>query len=137
MQWAALTLFTLLEDIDNPESGAAFADVCIVLRAIGRRWQLAKGALRLVQLTAKQMNIDLPAATKSFFRDFETELWKEDDRERFSSAYPNFAVSIKEKRDGVGEAELDNFLEKWDNLTLDDEAQASKTPETDRESPKS
>lgn len=79
MQWVAVALFTLLEDLKNSESSAAFIDLCIILRAMARRWQLAKGMLRLVQLTATGLNVALPQGTEILFRDFEAELWKTSD----------------------------------------------------------
>lgn len=119
MQWVTVALFTLLEDLADAENREAFVNLSIFLRALARRWQLAKGMLRLIQITAAKMEVDLPPESKSLFKDFEAELWKTDDLDRFSSLYPNFAVSIH--RDGMGsleKVELDQFLREWDKLAL-------------------
>ncbi|KAI9927032.1 hypothetical protein MW887_003413 [Aspergillus wentii] len=125
MQWAAVAAFTLLDDLSDRESSDAFIDLCIVIRSIGRRWLLSRGILRLIQLTATHHNIELPRESHSLFRDFQNDLWRTQDRKQFSSSYPNFAMTVLEN-DGhsVKDAELDQFLEKWDNLTLDGPANA-------------
>ncbi|KAJ5584949.1 uncharacterized protein N7459_004749 [Penicillium hispanicum] len=117
MQWSTVALFTLLEGLDDDQNTQPFVDLCVVLRSLARRWQLAKGMMRLVQLTAVKMAVTLPAETQNLFKDFEAELWKTDDRERFSSLYPNFATSIRQEN-GSDEVELDRFLEEWDDLTI-------------------
>lgn len=121
MQSATVALFTLLDNLVHEPERKAFTDILISLRALARRWQLAKGMLRLVQLTAVKQEAKLPAEAQVLLRDFEEELWTVDDRQRFSSLYPNFAVSTDYK-EGFGtaadEAELDRLLDEWDNLTL-------------------
>lgn len=53
-------------------------------------------------------------------KDFETELWKTGDRERFSSLYPNFALSVSQQgvSEDIDDIELDRFLDEWDDLSL-------------------
>ena len=116
-QYATVALFSLLEGLDDDENAAAFIDLCIILCALSRRWLLAKGMLRLIQLTARLKGIVLPSPTRSLFLEFGSKSWKQRDRKRFSSLYPNFAVTVQGEK-SLGEAELDSFLAKWDDLDL-------------------
>ncbi|CAI7654529.1 unnamed protein product [Penicillium pancosmium] len=121
MQYATIALFALLGSLEHEEDKKSFTDILISLRALARRLQLAKGMLRLIQLTAMKQESKLPAEAEVLLRDFEEELWTASDRQRFSSLYPNFAVSTEFKEGTSGaadEAELDRLLEEWDNLTL-------------------
>lgn len=120
MQYATIALFTLLDDMEDEQNKIIFVDLLMTLRALARRWPLAKGMLRLVQLTAIRQGIPLPRETMVLFKDFETEMWKTGDRERFSSLYPNFAVSVNQRGvcEGADEVEMDRFLDEWDNLDL-------------------
>ena len=124
MQYSTVSMFTLMDNLDDVQNKQAFVGLFITLRALARRWQLAKGMLRIIQLTALKMEATLPTETQVLFKDFEAELWKAEDRERFSSLYPNFAVSVNRKKGletQVGEAELDQFLKEWDNFALSDQ----------------
>lgn len=120
MQYATMALFTLLDNLDHEPEKRAFTDILISLRALARRWQLAKGMLRLVQMTAVKQEVTLHSEAEVLLRDFEEELWTVNERQRFSSLYPNFAMST-EYKEGLGatdEHELDRLLDEWDNLTL-------------------
>lgn len=120
MQYATMALFTLLDNLKNEPEKRAFTDILISLRALARRWQLAKGMLRLVQLTAVKQEVTLHSEAEVLLRDFEEELWTANERQKFSSLYPNFAMST-EYKEGIGaidEHELDRLLDEWDNLTL-------------------
>ncbi|ODM17538.1 hypothetical protein SI65_07213 [Aspergillus cristatus] len=115
-QFSTVALFTLLEDLDIPSSASAFADTAISLFSIAKRLQLAKGMSRLVQGTAPQKKLRLAPEIRSIFRAFDEVLWAKEDKEKFSSLYPNFAVTVH--KETVGEMELDDFLEQWDSLAL-------------------
>lgn len=120
MHFCTVALFTLLEGLEDTENKQAFVDLCMILRALACRWQLAKGMLRLIEVTAAKTLVAIPPDIKRLFKDFEAELWKTDDLERFSSLYPNLAVSI-DQENGSGsldKVELDRFLQKWDKLTI-------------------
>lgn len=121
MQYATMALFALLDILEHEQERKAFTEILISLRALARRWQLAKGMLRLVQMTALKQESNLPAEAQVLFRDFEEELWTANERQRFSSLYPNFAVST-EFKEGTGvaadDAELDRLLEEWDSMTV-------------------
>lgn len=117
MQWATVAIFTLLEQLDSPRNRDAFIQLCIVLRALSRRFVLAKGMLRLIQLTARNSQVSLPDETEGLFADFEAKAWESKDRERFSSNYPNFFASVNSEAGKQNEEiELDKFLARWDAL---------------------
>lgn len=121
-QYATVALFILLEDLGNDKSAHAFVDLCIILCAMSRRWLLAKGMLRLVQLTARLEGIVLPVQTRSLFVEFASPSWKPHGRKRFSSLYPNFAVTVQGEK-SLGEPELDLFLAQWDRDPSSDEGE--------------
>lgn len=115
--WCTLALLMLLDDLATAEGDAAFVELCVCLRAAARRWLLAKGMLRLVQVTARHYDVRLPEATTKLFEDFENHSWDPAvDGAQLSSLYPNLAVPER-KRDG-SPVEMDRFLKKWDNLSL-------------------
>lgn len=121
MQWCAVAMFTLLEKLDDARNKQAFVECFIVLRALARRWQLAKGILRLIQLTAMKMEAALPTDIEILFKDFEADLWQVEDSGKFSSLYPNFSVAVNQHKGSdryQEEAELDRYLASWDNIKL-------------------
>jgi hypothetical protein len=120
MQYATIALFTLLDDMADEQNKTVFVEILIALRALARRWQFAKGMLRLVQLTAIKQEIVLPRDTMVLLKNFEDELWKTGDRERFSSLYPNFALSVRQRGSTgiLNEVEMDRFLDEWDILSV-------------------
>lgn len=116
-QFSIVALFTLLEDLNNPSSASTFADTAISLFSIAKRLQLAKSMFRLVQGTGLQKELGLAPEIHSIFRDFNEVLWAKEDKEKFSSLYPNFAITVN--KETVGEVDLDDFLEQWDSLALE------------------
>lgn len=113
-----ISLFILMEDLDAAASRAAFIELCVVARSFARRWTLGKGMLRLVQLTAQEMKVNLPRETVMLFHDFETRIWRPTDRQLFSSAYLSFNAAVRRQRTEQYEASLDQLLEKWDDLVI-------------------
>lgn len=150
IQVITVSLFTLLDDLKTLGSRQAFVDLVVLARSMARRCQLARGMLRLVQVTARQEKIALPEEVRAILQDFEGEWYRGRDLDKFSSYYPNFSVSLRgawrteignsgakgdqeEERwrsNGAGgrekSAELDLFLRKWDWLSLD-ESEARKS----------
>jgi hypothetical protein len=127
IQWLSIGMFTLLEALDSPRNCAAFIELCIVARAFARRFPLAKGILRMIQLSANQMQIVLPAETDALFTDFETRSWEGKDRHTFSTFYPNFATAVRQGAAREGDVSMDRFLEKWDNLAITDSKEETPT----------
>lgn len=115
VHWVTVSMFTLLEYLDEERSRDAFVSLSVVAKAFSDRWSLGKGMLRSIQVTAKQMKIKLPEETDALFTDFECN-WRPEDRKVLTSQYPNFANSVK--RGQVEEIELDMFLAKFDDLHL-------------------
>lgn len=138
-QYCSVAMFTLLENLDDVQNKEAFVNCFIVLRALARRWQLAKGILRLIQLTAIKTEAVLPMETQILFKNFEDDLWKVEDPGRFSSLYPNFAVAVNQRKGSErhsDEAELDRILASWDNLSLSElvTEQVTETEDTSNDS---
>ncbi|KAF4170547.1 hypothetical protein CNMCM8694_004124 [Aspergillus lentulus] len=133
IQWLSIGMFTLLEALDSPDhrNRAAFIELCIVARAIARRFPLAKGILRMIQLSANQMQVVLPAETDALFTDFETRSWEGKDRHTFSTFYPNFVTAVRQGAAREGDVSMDRFLEKWDSLAISDSKEETPTEKTD------
>lgn len=120
IQWVTIGLFTLLEELDDPHNRNAFVELCIIGRAFSRRFQFAKGTLRMVQMSAREMKVVLPPETDALFTDFETQSWRGKDAQGFSSIYPHFSTVIRHGRERQEGDTMDLFLEKWDKLGLED-----------------
>ncbi|KOC12421.1 putative C6 transcription factor [Aspergillus flavus AF70] len=120
VQWASIGLFTLLEALDSLENRKAFTELCIFARALSRRFGLAKGILRMIQVTAQQTEVSLPPETDALFLDFETQTWRNRDSQSFSSFYPHFSTVIRQGKVRQSDVSMDRFLEKWDNLDIGD-----------------
>lgn len=124
IQWVTVSMFTLLPYLEDEEKNRkAFTSLSIAAKAFSNRWLLGKGMLRLFQVTSKQMEVRLPPETDALFTDFETNTWSREDRKILSSQYPNFINSMKGGQ--VDEVELDMFLNKFDDLHLDDDGEGS------------
>ncbi|KAL4890685.1 hypothetical protein BDV59DRAFT_183979 [Aspergillus ambiguus] len=120
IQWVTIGLFTLLEELDDPHNRNAFVELCIIGRAFSRRFPFAKGTLRMVQVSARETKVSLPAETDALFTDFEAQSWRENDAQGFSSFYPHFSTVIRHGHERQEGDTMDQFLEKWDGLTLED-----------------
>ncbi|KAL2846338.1 hypothetical protein BJX68DRAFT_128091 [Aspergillus pseudodeflectus] len=120
LQWITIGLFALIGALDSPENRTAFTELCTLSRAFSRRFPLAKGILRMLQLTAQHMNIKFPEETDALFSSFTVENWTDRDRESFSSLYPHLMSVIKHGPARREDGSLDQFLQKWDNLALED-----------------
>lgn len=118
IQWVMRSLFALLGDLDNPCNRTAFIELCTVGRSFARNYMLPRGILRMIQITAHQMEAPLPSDVAALFRDFESESWERKDLEKLSSVYPNFAT-IYRPSNSAEDHEMDRFLEKWDSLCID------------------
>ncbi|KAL9620805.1 MAG: hypothetical protein Q9160_004705 [Pyrenula sp. 1 TL-2023] len=93
LQSTTVAAFRLLSDLEEPSSRAAFSVLCRTANASARLWPLSAGALRMVQQTAKEMDVDLPPESRRFFDDFESEIWSMQEVGKFSGDYPNFLLA--------------------------------------------
>lgn len=114
IHWIAVSMFTLLGKLDVPANQEAFVNLCVAAKVASRRWPLARGTLRTVQVTAKKLGVRLPPETDPLFIDFERKIWGPRGRNGLSSLYPNFAVLTGTLRNEA--VEMDKFLEKEDDL---------------------
>ncbi|KAL4735393.1 hypothetical protein BDV11DRAFT_196097 [Aspergillus similis] len=126
IQWVTTALYALLGALDSDENRIAFTELCTTARAFSRRYPFAKGVMRMLQLTARQMQVTLPEETDALFSSFAAEAWSEKDREGFSSFYPHWGTVIRNGPTRQEDAALDRFLQKWDKLTISDSTQDSK-----------
>ncbi|GLA16960.1 hypothetical protein AnigIFM62618_004068 [Aspergillus niger] len=114
IHWIAVSMFTLMGQLDVLANQEAFINLCVAAKVASRRWPLARGTLRTVQITAKRLGVRLPPETDTLFLDFEKEIWGPKGRNGLSSLYPNFAVLTGSLRNEA--VEMDKFLEKEDSL---------------------
>lgn len=116
--YIAVALFMLLDDLGSEPRRAAFVELCVAARAASRRFKLGKGILRLVQLTAKQMEVDLPPEMAKLFQEFEAKSWGSKEAQHYSSQYPHILAAIEHDKLDPGTLALDALLEKWEGLDL-------------------
>ncbi|KAI3055902.1 transcriptional regulator family: Fungal Specific TF [Aspergillus niger] len=114
IQWITVSMYTLLGQLDDPLNLDAFVTLSVAAKVASRRWPLAKGALRAIQVTAKKMGVKLPHECVALFTDFEKEIWGPKGRKELSSLYPNFAVLAGFLRKEA--LELNQFLQEEDDL---------------------
>lgn len=120
IQWVTTALYALLGALDSLDNRNAFIELCILARSFSRQFPLGKGIMRMLQLTAKQMQLSLPEETDALFSEFAAENWSEKDREAFSSFYPHFQTVIRHGPTRPDDLALDKFLQKWDKLSISD-----------------
>jgi hypothetical protein len=114
IHWLGISLFTLLEALDQENNRKAFTELCVFTRACAQRYLLSKGILRMIQINAANMHISLPEEARALFIDFSEKDWEEKHRSRLNSLYPNFSSTFKD-REGEN-LEMDKFLDKWDKI---------------------
>jgi len=135
LQWTTVALYILMDHLDTDETRAAFIDLCICARALSRRWTLAMGVLRMIQINASTRNIVLPDETIQLFEDFESQTWRSGDRKRFSSRYPDLVSVISNRNEQNADVvtEMDQLLEKWEGMELKFEKEKGKRTAKARE----
>lgn len=111
-----IAVFVLLTDLDSEESAHAFFEAAVALRAASRRFLLAKGMMRMVQLTAYQTHITIPPRADKLFRDF-GKTWKSEETKRFSSELPNIALMIRPDDANTDLIGLSALFEKWEGVS--------------------
>ncbi|KAL4924602.1 Zn(II)2Cys6 transcription factor [Aspergillus undulatus] len=122
IQWVTTALYALLGSLGSVENRNAFTELSVLARALSRRFPLAKGIMRMLQLTANQMQVSLPEETDALFSAFAAESWSQKDREAFSSFYPHYETVIRNGPTRPDDVAMDHFLQKWDKLTISDPA---------------
>ncbi|RDH26520.1 hypothetical protein BDQ94DRAFT_155421 [Aspergillus welwitschiae] len=133
IQWCSIGMFTLMESPDSTENRNAFIELCIIAQAFSRRFPLAKGILRMIQLSANQTQVALPEETHALFTDFGALGWKERDAREFSSFYPHFSSVVQQGPGRQGDVDMDQFLAKWDALCFSQAKQDPDVSEADVE----
>ncbi|KAL4875881.1 hypothetical protein BJY04DRAFT_232119 [Aspergillus karnatakaensis] len=99
----------------------AFLNLAEAAVSVARLGLLPKGMFRLVQVVTLQLNDPdtLSPAISKLFKRFERRLWRREDHQRFSSAYPNSAAALRQQDGVVAEdLELDDFLEIWNDFSI-------------------
>ncbi|PYH90331.1 hypothetical protein BO71DRAFT_334734 [Aspergillus ellipticus CBS 707.79] len=131
MQFISVAMFTLVDDLGNEKSHNAFLNLANALMSVSKRWVLTKGMFRMVQVTTMQANESLSPEVTQVFKRFERWLWRAEDWQSFSSAYPHFAVAIRQQdKDVPEEIDLDQLLKDWNELTISGEAASEESSES-------
>ncbi|KAL4866709.1 hypothetical protein BDV12DRAFT_131236 [Aspergillus spectabilis] len=124
IHWVTTALFALIGALDSTETRTAFTDLASVSRAFSRRFPLGKGIMRMLQLTARQLEVSLPEETDVLFSSFAAESWSAKDREQFSSFYPHFQSVIQygpTRPDEMSSYGMDVYLQRFDSLKISDD----------------
>lgn len=121
----------LCADLPDSTYSNEITDLCVYLRASGRRVPIMISMLRMFQLDMQRQGKSLPAKTEDLFQDFEkTELLEFDDS-KVNSNYPILASMVFRKDEGDkvgGKADGNNaknmgeFLRLTSALTLSGES---------------
>ncbi|KAL4908496.1 hypothetical protein BDW74DRAFT_188479 [Aspergillus multicolor] len=123
LHWLSISLFTLLEELDDLGNRNAFIELCVMSRLISRKSVIMKGILRMLQGSAKQNNISLPVEVDALFVEFEDKIWNKEGKRKFRSLYPNLISMHKTGGDrSVEDSEMESFLNKWNKLNIEEEA---------------
>ncbi|KAL4894869.1 hypothetical protein BDV59DRAFT_175146 [Aspergillus ambiguus] len=72
IQWVAAALFTLLDDLEQPDNRAAFISLTVSAKALSRRWGSCKLILQAVEATAHDSKTFLPTETDPLFAELDT-----------------------------------------------------------------
>lgn len=121
LQFICVALYVLMEDLGDTANHDAFLNLAQAGVAMAGLGLLPKGMFRLVQVVTLQVNDPetLSPAISKVFRRFERRLWRREDNQRFSSAYPNFAAGLRQQDGAVAEdLEMDDFLEIWNDFSI-------------------
>ncbi|KAL4875847.1 hypothetical protein BJY04DRAFT_210970 [Aspergillus karnatakaensis] len=122
LHWLSISLFTLLEELDDLGHRNSFIKLCVMSRLVSRKYPIMKGILRILQGSAQQSNISLPAEADALFVEFEDQIWIKEGKRKFRSLYPNLISMHKTGGDrSVEDSEMESFLNKWDRLNLEEE----------------
>ncbi|KAI5276267.1 hypothetical protein E4T47_00937 [Aureobasidium subglaciale] len=119
VQANGVVCFTLLQDLANPASAAAFKEAFRCLLGAGMQLLWARGMARMLHLTAQNIGIQLPKAIETMLEAVADTAWKKSDTEMLSSCWPNYAIAKDAK---VGESVMmEDLIKKWERVALDEE----------------
>lgn len=79
MQWISISLFALIDDLDDAVSHSAFRSLCTPAISLAKRWPLHRGILQLVNISVRQKRKDPPDDIRQVFEDFEKRYWRRED----------------------------------------------------------
>jgi len=131
-QTAVSAAYVLMDDIDNPRIQNLYYDVCHMITSASKRWFCMRGHARMLLVTAEQKGYVLPENAKQILRRVAVDGWKDDDHKHFqASIFPNYALA-KGKDPRV--AEMGDLLERWKNLTIQNESASRLTVPVDSDS---
>ncbi|CAD0114866.1 unnamed protein product, partial [Aureobasidium uvarum] len=119
VQANGVVCFTLLQNLDNPTSAAAFKEAFRCLLGAGMQLLWARGMARMLHLTAQNTGIRLPKAVETMLEAVADAAWTKSDTEMLSSCWPNIAIAKDAK---VGESvTMEDLIKKWEKLAVDEE----------------
>ncbi|KAI5254879.1 hypothetical protein E4T42_02115 [Aureobasidium subglaciale] len=119
VQANGVVCFTLLQDLSNPASAAAFKEAFRCLLGAGMQFLWARGMARMLHLTAQNTGIQLPKAIETMLEAVADTAWKKSDTEMLSSCWPNYAIAKDAK---VGESVMmEDLIKKWERVALNEE----------------
>ncbi|KAG9600644.1 hypothetical protein KCU77_g3223, partial [Aureobasidium melanogenum] len=126
VQANGVVCFTLLRDLDNPASAAAFKEAFRCLLGAGMQLLWARGMARMLHLTAKNTGIQLPRAIETILEAVADTAWTKTDTEMLSSCWPNIAIAKDAK---IGESvTMEDLIKKWESLAVEPEEENGKQP---------
>jgi hypothetical protein len=117
---ASLALHTLLDAGDNLEHHPALIDLYICLRALGRRWPMIMGMMRMSQHYARQKKYTLPPEVVRLLTQFGNEDWDKRQTRKLISIYPQPAMTAKFRQSAGGAKDMSRFLEEMEQMKLND-----------------
>ncbi|KAI5209046.1 hypothetical protein E4T39_01043 [Aureobasidium subglaciale] len=119
VQANGVVCFTLLQDLSNPASAAAFKEAFRCLLGAGMQLLWARGMARMLHLTAQNTGIQLPKAIETMLEAVADTAWKKSDTDMLSSCWPNYAIAKDAK---IGESVMmGDLIKKWERVALDEE----------------
>lgn len=117
---ASLALHTLLDAGDNSEHHPALIHLCICLRALGRRWPMIMGMMRMSQHYARQKKYTLPPEADRLLTQFENEDWNKRQTRKLISVYPQPAMTVNFHQSAGVAKDMSRFLEEMEKMNLKD-----------------
>lgn len=121
----------LCADLPNSAYSEEITDLCVYMRAIGRRIPIVISMLRMFQLDMLQQGKQLPAKTESLFQEFEKSELREFDDSTVNSNWPLLSwivfrehedTEVGNKSNSTNAKNMGEFLRLTSALSLNDNA---------------